>query len=121
MKNLIKKFTIFALMGTFFVGCGDMELRTGKALQEHYDYQAYVIDAINDDSQNNVNVYDGNGDLICHESHESPYLEMPSYCEQFPGLECCTWQDTRENSVCEVEWCRWNNACEWEWQEMICF
>ncbi len=113
MKNFMVLMTMVALFGT--TGC-EAEFRAGKALDTHYDYQTMVIEAINDN-----NKYDENGALYCHERFESPYLEMPSYCEQFPGLECCTWQDTRENSVCEVEWCRWNNQCEWEWQEMICF
>ena len=120
MKNLMKTITILVLLAPayFMTGCGDLELRSGSAIAEHYSYQKYVVDAINDDSQAK---YDQNGDLICQNAHITPYAEDPTYCEQFPGIECCTWRDVRATATCEIEWCQWQDSCEWEFQEMNCF
>ena len=112
LTNIIKILTLSSLM--FVQGC-DVEYRSGKAVGEYYDYQAYVISAVNDD---NIAM---SGSKWCDEDIYSPYLEPPSYCEQFPGLECCTWEDNRTDSICEIEWCRWQDECEWEYQEMLCY
>jgi hypothetical protein len=56
------------------------------------------------------------GELEICETPMSPFLEAPTYCEQWPGLECCAWRDNQ----CTSEWCRWHDSCEWDWQYTDC-
>lgn len=86
------------------VSC-EAEWRMGDAVQEHYDYESLAYESQNDVAN----------PTVC-ELYSTPYVETPSYCEQWPGLECCTWED----DMCETQWCLWDDKCTWDWQYTEC-
>tara|TARA_B100000287_G_scaffold101993_1_gene94268 strand:- start:1156 stop:1479 length:324 start_codon:yes stop_codon:yes gene_type:complete len=107
MNHTIK--IVLMLFFAALIGC-EAEWRMGNAVEEHYGNEQHTTDALSGQT------VDANGNLVCNREH-SPYLESPSYCDQWPGLECCTWYD----ETCEIEWCRWHDACNWEWERSDCY
>lgn len=91
---------IIMLSLALLVGC-EAEWRMGDAVDSHYDYETAAL---------------GLDDVSC-DYDNVVYLEAPSYCEQWPGMECCVWYD----KSCETEWCRWHDTCSWEWQYTECY
>lgn len=83
------------------VGC-EAEWRMGDAVDSHYDYETAALNI--------------DADVAC-EYDRVVYLEDPTYCDQWPGMECCVWSD----DTCETEWCRWHDTCDWEWQYTECY
>ena len=99
--HYITKIIIIMMSLALLSGC-EAEWRLGDAVQSHYDYESLAYGS----------QYDA---AICIDDR-SPYVETPSYCEQWPGMECCVWYD----KTCETEWCRWHDSCDWEWQYTEC-
>ena len=98
MQHIAKLIIVLGLL--LFAGC-EAEWRMGNAVQSHYDYETAAL---------------GLDETVC--SYDDViYLEAPSYCEQWPGMECCVWYD----ASCETEWCRWHDTCSWDWQYTECY